>query len=518
MTRSALPPAQSTDQQTGGILTGPATWLLVVLGALGTGLLAARQPALGVGLCLLFLLSAAALRLRQRLPQVALIGIGVSLTGYAFLGKGYAYLGAPPIFVGELTLLLGLAGWLYLGRFPLRHTHGLLFLMLLFMLVGLASTVPYLGRDGLDAVRDAVVWLYALFALVVAVLTLQLNAFGAVLQRYRRLLPWFLALVPSSLSLYRLFENSVPLVPGTDVPLLYPKGGDIAVHLGGILAFLLLGLHQRRDPHSRNSRGELVREWLLWLLWLVGVLEVATGRAALLALGASILCVMVLRPGTRWGRPLYLGVMLFTLLVASNFKLNVGVGRDVSAQSLLLNVQGITEDTGTPIRDGSRAWRLQWWNTITEYTVHGPYFWTGKGYGINLAESDGFRVTEDNSLRSPHSVNFTFLARSGVPGLAVWVLLQLTFAFSLLRAHLQARRAGQPVWASVFLWLLAYWLAFIVNASFDVYLEGPQGGIWFWCLFGFGLAALERYRQQRGQPGAHATTSGPADLQLDIPR
>jgi hypothetical protein len=43
--------------------------------------------------------------------------------------------------------------------------------------------------------------------------------------------------------------------------------------------------------------------------------------------------------------------------------------------------------------------------------------------------------------------------------------------------------------------VLAFWLAFMVNASVDVFLEGPQGGIWFWCLMGFGIAALEAQRR-----------------------
>jgi hypothetical protein len=38
-------------------------------------------------------------------------------------------------------------------------------------------------------------------------------------------------------------------------------------------------------------------------------------------------------------------------------------------------------------------------------------------------------------------------------------------------------------------WIFAYWLAALVNASFDVYLEGPQGGIWFWSVIGLGIAA-----------------------------
>jgi hypothetical protein len=38
--------------------------------------------------------------------------------------------------------------------------------------------------------------------------------------------------------------------------------------------------------------------------------------------------------------------------------------------------------------------------------------------------------------------------------------------------------------------VLVYWAAVMVNSSFDVYLEGPQGGIWFWSVFGIGLTII----------------------------
>jgi hypothetical protein len=39
-------------------------------------------------------------------------------------------------------------------------------------------------------------------------------------------------------------------------------------------------------------------------------------------------------------------------------------------------------------------------------------------------------------------------------------------------------------------WVLAYWVAMMVDTSFDPYLEGPQGGIWFWAVFGLGLVVM----------------------------
>jgi hypothetical protein len=41
--------------------------------------------------------------------------------------------------------------------------------------------------------------------------------------------------------------------------------------------------------------------------------------------------------------------------------------------------------------------------------------------------------------------------------------------------------------------MFCYWLAFLVNASFDVFLEGPMGGVPFWLLMGLGFAATVVY-------------------------
>lgn len=30
----------------------------------------------------------------------------------------------------------------------------------------------------------------------------------------------------------------------------------------------------------------------------------------------------------------------------------------------------------------------------------------------------------------------------------------------------------------------------LINLSFDVYLEGPVGGMWFWTVIGLGVAAM----------------------------
>jgi hypothetical protein len=203
--------------------------------------------------------------------------------------------------------------------------------------------------------------------------------------------------------------------------------------------------------------------------------------------------VLSAQPRSKWGKVVLIGVVLTAVFFALDLDFNIrDTPRKVSPQQLLANLQSIVGSGPQEQLGGTKAWRLDWWNNIIGYTLFGEYIWTGKGFGINLADDDGFlQAGTEPPLRSPHNGHLTILARAGIPGLVLWTLLQGTFAVSLLRAYVHARRARREWWARIDLWIVSYWLAFMVNVAFDVFLEGPQGGIWFWSVFGFGLAALE---------------------------
>jgi hypothetical protein len=99
------------------------------------------------------------------------------------------------------------------------------------------------------------------------------------------------------------------------------------------------------------------------------------------------------------------------------------------------------------------------------------------------------------------------LARGGVPMLTLWLLIQVTFAAGMMRAGMRAARHALPL-LPVIAVLFAYWLAAIINMSFDVYLEGPQGGIPFWTVMGLGMVAMRAARdampEHAGDPVAVA--------------
>ena len=62
------------------------------------------------------------------------------------------------------------------------------------------------------------------------------------------------------------------------------------------------------------------------------------------------------------------------------------------------------------------------------------------------------------------------------------------------RAIGQARRGGHQRWLAAFVFIGCYVMSITIDASFDVALEGPMLGIWFWCLIGFGMGSVMVFR------------------------
>lgn len=416
----------------------------------------------------------------------------VLLFGYAFASRGFASIGVFPLFIGELVLALGLLTIVLIpfsDRIrvvnPRRFLSWPMLLLALFIISQVLQTIPYVGTYQFDTLRDAMVYGYAIFAVLVMLL-ISSRRIENFVQLYGRMIPLLLLWFPFLFFFSRISPFPV-MFPGADVPLIFSRGSDAAVHLGGIAAFILLGLDDRHRPAWPP--------WLtpfLWALWVTSLAFYgALGRAALLAAGLSVALVLILRPlGSRWQVPLVLGVLGLSMLLATNtyysFRVDLGLHREVSVQQFTNNITSIFTSSGTEL-DGTRSYRVDWWDAIIDYTIGGPYFWTGKGYGINLADDDGFQVDGDGALRSPHNGHLTLLARSGVPGFLIWVLFLGSVVLTLL--HAAFVHQGRDSWRSRFaIWLLAYIMAHMLVTGFDVYLEGPMGGIWFWVTVGIALS------------------------------
>ena len=410
-----------------------------------------------------------------------------SLSGYAFFGKGYAYAGVPPLFITEGVLSLGLLLLLHTGCILSTFSAAPLLMYYALFILAIERTVPYVSVWGINALRDSVLVCYGLFSIITVALLLERPERVATTLRF---LQWFstvfVYVVPV---LYALNAAGVlrriPGWPASGEPLIAIRAGEVGVHVCGCTLMGLLGL--RRVSGYWNA-----------VLLLDIVLIAALSRGGMLAIVVPVAFVVVL--SGRWRQLIGIGLLAGTVLallyiVDFNVPLHQSNDRNLSVRQMVDNVVSITGSAGKGDLDDDKKWRLIWWKKIEAYTFAGPYFWSGKGFGVNLADADGFQGTDMSGppLRSPHNSHLSILARMGVPGFALWIGVGLAWLVAMMDCILLAWRRGDQVWGDLMLLTVGYWMAIVVDASFDVALEAPMLGVWFWCLFGFGVGCKMIY-------------------------
>lgn len=452
--------------------------LLGLLGGLAVAVGAATAVSPLVGLVAAAALAALGLlSYGRRMIPVFHVSLVAILIGYAFFGRGMAYVGASPVFVGEVVLGIGVLA--IIVSLPSARWQPVHVVIGLFVAWGLFRTVPYVAVYGVDAFRDGVAYGYAVFAFAVS-LSVRRQHIERLLALYRRWIPIFVYWVPLAAILSVAFMASLPVVPGSNVPIIVFKGGDAGVHLGAIGAFMLLGLG--------GAARTAVSDAVVWAGWVISIgIAGALNRGGMVAASMMATAVLFGRASIRWASLVLVGLFLVAVVGLLDPQVDIGLSRRLSVDQVVSNVLSVVGGRNDPLLEGTKEWRLRWWNEIVEYTVNGDYFWTGKGFGINLADADGFQVLADGSLRAPHNGHLELLARGGVPALSLWIAVQVAYGLTLIRAARQARAAGLTLWVGIVGWILVYWLASLVNATFDVYLQNPMGGIWYWSMLGLGI-------------------------------
>lgn len=433
--------------------------------------------------------------------------IGFLLFGYAVGSKGFAYLGIANFYIGEMVLAASVTLFIFSPNFRAVFSSYVALPFFLLAFVCFIRTAPFIEVFGIFALRDSVLYGYMLFAVLVAGC---LSTPQSVLLSVRTYEYAALVAIPAIFAMLLIIGVSdADLADGSPTQL---KPGDTAVHLTGVLAFFLLGLGRRLDSNDHSWPALLFRVALaatLLIAVLVGLWCASLSRGALMSMMLGLGALFL------WGfsrRLLAWAALAMVLVVIASAILDIRVAteyREISARQVVANLISVFDVDSASIAGsdidmealGSTAsWRLDWWSDIVDYTFFGDLFWTGRGFGPNLATIDGYQVDPDGALRSPHNAHMTFLARAGVPGFMLWVVSQLSFGATLVFCSLRMRRINALGWVRLNVWVMAYWLAALTNASFDVYLEGPQGGIWFWCIIGFGVALIHlenrAYREQ----------------------
>jgi hypothetical protein len=414
------------------------------------------------------------------------------LAGYAFMGKGFAYLGIPPLFMGEIAFLTGIIIFLQTRCFIAVLATVPSLLLAATMLWVLCRTLPFLGVYGFDALRDSVVIMYGGFAFIVmAVLLEDGRRINTVVRYYGAFVSIYVPVIPFLFGFLHYMRDSIALLPGSNVPIFLIGPSEVTVHLAGAAVFALVGF-RKVTP--------------LWIILLFSgvVLPSALSRGGMLSFVIPVaFAALVLGKIREMATTVLVGVVIFSAAYAIETTFTVHseasntLERSLSTQQIIDNIASIGGRAGEQT-EGTKQWRLQWWDMIVKETIYGPYFWTGRGFGMNMAVEDGIvrNMRAERPLRSPHNVQMTILARAGIPGVVLWGALMVAWFAMLMRQMWIARRRAETGWAGLFLFTACYGMSIFINGTFDVTLEGPMQGVWFWCSFGFGIGSVMVYRAQ----------------------
>ncbi|HLN16619.1 MAG TPA: O-antigen ligase family protein [Acidimicrobiales bacterium] len=430
--------------------------------------------------------------------------IGILLAAYMFLDRGIAYLHVPgtPLYIGELTLLLGLAGVAVGTGWVRRGVQGdiLLGLLAVWMLWGIARAVPNLGKYGFTNVaHDYALCYYGLFAILfVIVSTVVPELPGRLVAGFSRIVPY---VIVWELIAFGISKSGIkgPHVTGT--ALFSHKGGNICVVTAFALVFMWLVPGQRRSATSKL------------VFSIIGLTTIAvsatqtrggTGSAVI-----GIIVALVLMGGRGRGRiiasTLAAVVFVVAVLGATNLtihtkKRNISIADLVGEAETSLgafsggNSQFYGQNTGA----GTTRWRENLWKNILHYQVRTGHVVDGVGFGVNLAAIGGLRESAaktaagQSELRSAHNSHLDVEARMGMIGLFLWLLIWVAWFRRMFRTRARYKAAGDALNKALVEVCMATITATLINAFFDPTLEGAQVAALTWSIFGFGII-LSRY-------------------------
>jgi hypothetical protein len=383
---------------------------------------------------------------------------------YLYFNKGiaYSFLAESVLGLGLILILFHLKNYIFLAN---RSTK----LLLLFFLVGgIYFTAGLESFTIVTLLRDASVLFYIGFFLL---LFLFHSSWKIFLSKLITLYAWYPIIAFISYQLSAHVEEYREFILFGDTPFALVKFGDMAVHL--LVTSLLIAAGLIR------YRFSLLIINLFLILYLILVIASYT-RGGLLAYALPLIIYLYQsrHKFSEWFTKSRVLIMGFVVALSVVLYLNSGgdenfQGRALGIEQVSKNVLSLFSEQEDGALTDNKLWRLAWWYKIVTDAFELKKGLIGVGVGPNLTLL-GDIGTDDEQLRSPHSIHLTILARFGIPLFLLW----------LYWVYLQFRRIKSKAESGFSKIILFILLGFIINASFDVYLEGPMGAFPFWTWVG----------------------------------
>jgi hypothetical protein len=397
---------------------------------------------------------------------------------YVYFNKGIAY-----SYAAEILLLIGVGILVFNFRKIELPLDRKVLLLLAFLLIGVIYIFRGMGKYPLiDLLRDSFMFNYALFVFIILYFKEEIPY---LLQGIYRIYAWYPLVATISFLILSYVPYADELKVFGNISLLHYKYGDMGVHLLVTVLFLLNG------KIKLAPRYFVANAVLVMYLFLIAS---SYSRAGMVCFIASFLLFFYFSKDKILKSQLigYMRFVPLVLLIALPIYLSTSVkenfqGRKVGLDQLKENVMSITGSKAGTTLDDNKVWRLVWWGKIIEYTFGGEYFIQGKGLGMSLAEDDDITMNEEGDLRSPHNFHLNVLARFGVPIFFVWCYW-LFLNFKIFRK--KELSSDSLIFVSIV-------TVFLLNASFDVFLEGPMGAFPFWTFVGIFYCSEINYSSKK---------------------
>jgi hypothetical protein len=389
------------------------------------------------------------------------------MTLYVFLNKGIAY-----TYLVEALWLFGIL-LLLMHRKKVeliwnKTTKLILFFIVISFIYILRGFIKY---NIVDLIRDSFIFQYGWFVFILFLFKEKLEIIWQTLFFIYKWFP-FIALLNFILQYFVPFFETV--TPFGGIPILLYKNGDMGVQL--LISTLLL-------LYSFENKTLKWRVLLSLVIALDFLILASYSRSGIVAFLASMLCFIYFNKDIQLQSRVRLLIkyLPIILLIVTPIYINIKVaenfqGRAVGLEQIKNNFSSIVGGTTDATSENNVVWRLVWWAKIIDYSLSSPNFFIGKGLGMNLATDDDI-ITLDDSLRSPHNFHLNIMSRFGVLLFMIWMYFLIQLLKPLFKKQLQGKR----------LLIGCILLAFLLNASFDVFLEGPMGAFPFWTWMGLYL-------------------------------
>ena len=144
-------------------------------------------------------------------------------------------------YIGEITLIYGCYALFTSPNWSRVLRSAWSWPLICFMGWGFLRTLPYISQYGSDAFRDAAIWAYGAFAIVISSLIAARPSRLLMLEKYfKSFAKYLLIFSPFTYYLTHFVAPFIPHAPWGDVPWVNIKGGDVVVHLSGIFAYAIL--------------------------------------------------------------------------------------------------------------------------------------------------------------------------------------------------------------------------------------------------------------------------------------